>query len=237
MSTFHLKPIRSKVTAKQKVYKEIKKIIFHGGLTPEDVFTEVKLAKRLNTSRTPIREALQDLVKEGLLVPIPRKGIAVRKLTEDEIEQILLLRTAVESAIIKKLAATVSSKQIDELKRICMQQEEAMRMRDEAAFIQLDQVFHLTLARFVNYYLVEQVLLNLHDLSKLIGLEALKKHNRMNEVLSEHLEIIGALARNDAESASGIMVAHLVQTKASLKKGDEMNAVRKDEHIDGHFAK
>ncbi|UFJ41394.1 GntR family transcriptional regulator [Brevibacillus humidisoli] len=217
MPKYNLKPIVKEETTKERAYKEIKSAILNGYISYDEIFTEVQLAESLNTSRTPIREAVQDLIKEGLVIAIPRKGLTVRKITENELEQIFMLRISIESEVIKKLTGMISQKQLEELKQICQDQEEAMNNDEGAVFINLDQNFHLTLTRFASYELVEQVLLNLHDLSTLIGLQAVKRKNRMNEVLQEHLAIIEAMETQDPEQAARRMIEHLRLTNKSIK--------------------
>ncbi|EST53994.1 hypothetical protein T458_23840 [Brevibacillus panacihumi W25] len=221
MNRFNLNPIIKEETTKERVYKEIKSAILTGRILADEIFTEVKLAETLNTSRTPVRESLQDLLKEGLIISIPRKGLKVRKVTKNEMEQIFLLRKSIESEVIQKLASTITQQQIEMLKEICAEQEEAMNNGDEVSFISLDQEFHLTLTRLANYELVEQILVNLHNLSTLIGLQAVKKKNRMNEVLQEHRTIIQALSDKDALQAAASIIDHLAKTKSSLRGWEE----------------
>ncbi|KIL41983.1 hypothetical protein SD70_03740 [Gordoniibacillus kamchatkensis] len=215
-SKFNLKPIDKPSTTKERAYNEIKHVILSGYISSDQIFTEVKLAELLNTSRTPVREALQDLLKEGLIVSVPRKGMAVRKVTESEVEQIFLLRTTIETNVIQRLAETIEAKQLAELKQICRLQEEEMLRNDDIAFIKLDQEFHMALTRIAGYELIEQVLLNLHNLSQLIGLRAIKKSNRMKEVLEEHLDIISCIERKNSLEAAIAMANHLNKTKLSL---------------------
>jgi DNA-binding GntR family transcriptional regulator len=216
ISKFNLKPITKSSTTKERAYNEIKHVILSGYISSDEIFTEVKLAEQLKTSRTPVREALQDLIKEGLIVSIPRKGMTVRKVTESEMEQIFLLRTTIETKVIQKLAEIITSEQLALLKDICKQQEEAMLINDAIAFIQLDQDFHIALTKFVKYELIEQVLLNLHNLSQLIGLRAIKKSNRMKEVLEEHLTIISSIEFKNSDQSVLSMTNHLNNTKESL---------------------
>jgi len=204
-------------TTKERVYKEVKGAILSGRISPDEIFTEVKLAETLNTSRTPVRESLQDLLKEGLVISIPRKGLAVRKVTAIEMEQIFLLRKSIESEVIQKLIDRITNEQIHDLEKICSQQVEAMNEGDEVSFITFDQEFHLMLTRFANYELIEQILLNLHNLCTLIGLQAVKKKNRMTEVLAEHREIIDALRQKEPTKAAQAIIAHLAKTSDSLR--------------------
>lgn len=216
MKKYNLQPIDKTTTTKDKAYSEIKNVILNGYISSEEIFTEVKLAESLNTSRTPVREALRELIKEGLIIVIPRKGMSIRKVTESEMNQIFLLRSTIESEVIKKLTEDLTLNQIEMLRNICFEQQEAMLADDELQFIHFDQKFHITLAKFANYTLIEQILLNLHNLSQLIGLKAIKKSNRMKEVLEEHLKIIAHMENKQKDLAVRSMNEHLKNTKESL---------------------
>jgi DNA-binding GntR family transcriptional regulator len=220
MANFGIQPIVKEETTKERAYKTIKNSILKGQIPENEIFTEVQLAEMLNTSRTPVREAILDLSKEGLIVAIPRKGLQVRKITRSELEQIFLLRISIEGEVIKALTESITNEQLKFLEEIYDLQEEAMREQDNDKFINLDQEFHLNLARFVEYHLVEQVLLNLHDLTKLIGLQAIQKQNRMEEVLQEHRNIINAMKVKDKDLAKELMVDHLIKTKGKITISD-----------------
>ncbi|MEK4010258.1 GntR family transcriptional regulator [Peribacillus sp. FSL M8-0224] len=217
MAGIHLKPIEKERTTQDKVYKQIKKAILFGGITSDEIFTEVQLAERLDTSRTPVRAAIQDLVKEGLLVSIPRKGLTVRKITPEEQDEIFLLRSAIEVESVKKLTKEITSpEQLRLLKLILKQQEEALQNDDAISFIKLDHEFHLSLTRLANFTIIEQVLNNLHNLTQLMGLKAVSKLGRMKNVLMEHTQIIQALEEKNPELASQAILNHLEKTKETL---------------------
>ncbi|WP_051291515.1 GntR family transcriptional regulator [Fictibacillus gelatini] len=222
MDGIKLKPITKEITTQDKVYTQIKQAILNGDLTSDEIFTEVQLSETLNTSRTPVRAAIQDLVKEGLLVSIPRKGLTVREITQKEQDEIFLLRSAIEVEVVKKLTSVVTSpKQLTALNLIYQQQEEAMKNDDGIKFIDLDQEFHLTLTRIAGFGIMEQVLHNLHNLTQLMGLKAVSKKGRMKDVLIEHREIIRALEERNSELASQCILEHLKNTKETLKFIDD----------------
>jgi DNA-binding GntR family transcriptional regulator len=220
-----LQPIVREDSTKDRVYKQIKEAILCGEISSEDVFSETKLAQLLKTSRTPVREAVCDLLKEGLIVSVPRKGLQVKTITSLEQEQICLLRRSLEIEVIKKIASSITKEQIWILKEINNQQVECMKFNDNLKFIDLDQQFHACLMEFLNYNLVAQVLLNLHDLTRLIGLKALKKFGRMEEVLKEHHKIVGALESNDEKKAADYMDEHLRRTWESLENNSGFRKV------------
>jgi DNA-binding GntR family transcriptional regulator len=217
MEVGSLKPIKKEITTQDKVYKQIKNAILFGGISSDEIFTEVQLAETLNTSRTPVRAALQDLVKEGLLVSIPRKGVTVRKITQGEQEEIFLLRSSIEVQVVKKLTEVITSPdQLKIVRLIVEQQEEALHNDDAIRFIELDHEFHLSLTRLANFGIIEEVLQNLHNLTQLMGLKAVSKKGRMKNVIKEHSEIIQAIEMGNAELASAEVLNHLNNTKETL---------------------
>jgi DNA-binding GntR family transcriptional regulator len=217
MERIKLEPIKEKTT-QEIVYRQVMEAILNGDISSEEIFTEVQLAELLNTSRTPVRGAVQDLVKEGLLVPIPRKGLTIRKITPDEQEEIFILRSVIEVEVIKKLIEiNPPPTKLQLLKNIVQEQKEAMENDDIIKFIDLDQEFHLSLTRLANYKLMEQVLNNLHNLTQLMGLKAVSRKGRMKDVLIEHNQIIKAIEDRDPELASKFILEHLRKTKETLK--------------------
>ncbi|ASS93779.1 hypothetical protein BS1321_07220 [Peribacillus simplex NBRC 15720 = DSM 1321] len=216
MWRIQLKPIEKERTTQDKIYKQIKKAILFGGIASDEIFTEVQLAERLNTSRTPVRAAIQDLVKDGLLVSIPRKGLTVRKITPEEQDEIFLLRSAIEVESVKKLTQEITTPEQLRLLKLILKQQEALQNDDAISFIRLDHDFHLSLTRLANFTIIEQVLNNLHNLTQLMGLKAVSKHGRMKNVLMEHNQIIQALEEKNPELASQAILNHLEKTKETL---------------------
>lgn len=218
MSELKLNPIVKEETTKERVYRQIKEAILSGNISPDVIFTEVQLAELLNTSRTPVRETVQDLLKEGLIVSIPRKGLQVKKITSIEQEQISLLRTAIETDIIRKMSDKITDEQLDGLKRIYEKQIRAKEENDHLTFIELDQQFHAYPLKVLNYRLVKEIIVNLNELTRLVGLQALGKYGRMAEVLKEHDEIIRAIQKRDSELAAEAMRIHLEHTSKALEE-------------------
>jgi len=215
-----MKPIAQRKTVKVSVYDELKKAILQGEIGSDEILTETMLADSLEISRTPIREAVADLVNEGLLVQIPRKGFHVPKLTSVEIEQITFLRVSIESEGLRKLAPIITDEKFYKLKDIVDRQRQEMKKGDSINFIELDQLFHRQLLSFSNQNLLEDVLLKVYNLTRLLGHNALMKDGRMGEVLVEHSNIIQALANKNSEEAIDLMKTHLEITTSIVNNAN-----------------
>lgn len=218
MQNIGMNPVAKKRTTKEIVYDELRKAIFSGSISNEEILTETMLADSLQTSRTPIREAVASLLSEGLLIHIPRKGFQVRQITDGEKEQIMFLRTSIESEGLRKLAAGVNPEQINILRNIIEEQKQAIEENNKIEFIELDQKFHRQILKFSNQNVLSQILKDLYNLTRLIGHHALMKTGRMEEVIGEHSIIIDALEQHDAEEAVVLMAEHLERTKEIVKQ-------------------
>ncbi|KAB2329574.1 GntR family transcriptional regulator [Cytobacillus depressus] len=213
--SLNVNPIKPQTT-KEIVYDEIKNAIFNGNIKKDEIITEMILAHSLNISRTPVREAVGDLLKDGLLVAVPRKGLKVREITPSEKDQIIFLRVSIETEGLRRVIPSITANQIQFLKEVIEQQKKAMEKNDRIKFIELDQKFHRKILYFAEQHLLEDILLNLYNLTRLIGHKALAKNGRMEEVLEEHLRIVEALELKDVKQATELMEEHLVQTKESI---------------------
>lgn len=216
MSDLKIPSIGKVKTTKEIVYEEIKNAIFCGNIKSDQLLTETILANTLNTSRTPVREAVADLLKEGLLVSIPRKGFKVRQISSSEKDQLFFLRLSIETEGLNRLLARATPEQIDHLKKVIALQKEAMLTNDRIKFIDLDQTFHKRILSFAELHLLEDIFLNIYDLARLLGHQALAKKGRMEEVIHEHLKIVEALSAKDSSLASKSIKAHINNTRDSI---------------------
>lgn len=212
-----MQPISKRKTTKEIVYEQLKTSILGGKIDNESIMTETSLAESLHISRTPVREAVSDLTKEGLLVHIPRRGFQVRKISEHEMEQILYLRISIEMRSIKMLVKHISEKELNELDNIVVQQIAALKENNRIQYIELDQIFHRKLLSLSNQNILESILQDLYNLTLLIGHAAISNEGRMEDVIEEHRMILSAIRNRDEEAAARLMKQHLVATGESVK--------------------
>lgn len=220
MSRLELQPISKELTTQEKAYEQIKKSILSGNIPSKAIFTEVQLAETLNISRTPVRAALQDLLNEGLITLVPRKGVMVREVTESEQDELFLLRIAIETKVIKRVAKQITDKQVEELQNICEEQKEEIRTKDSLKFIELDMKFHQKIIDILKFNFIKQVLKNANDILILTGLKALGQPDRAVNIVAEHEKIVMALKERDVEAAANYMKEHLISTRESLQAID-----------------
>ena len=130
------------MTMKHQIYQIIKKEICDGNYPPGQWLQEKELAEQLNVSRSPVREALKQLVDEGLAIEYPNKGVFVKEFTVKDIEEIYDLRTLLESYAIKNSVKTLTSINIQELMDILQKLVKCYEDNDLAHYIEIDSHLH-----------------------------------------------------------------------------------------------
>ncbi|MCD8888140.1 GntR family transcriptional regulator [Staphylococcus arlettae] len=202
---------------KQEIYDQVKRSLFNNELPLDQFITEVELSNLLEVSRTPVREAINELVLEQLMIFKPRKGYKVNTFTNHEIDQIFLLRESLEIACVPFIVKVINAEHLKDLKIIIENQTKAAQSDDYYTFMLLDKNFHTYLMKIIQFELFLKSYNVQHDLSILIGTQGLKSQGRMMEVIAEHNEIIEALEHKDEAKIVNAMKAHLEKSMTAFK--------------------
>ncbi len=198
-------------------YDYIKKEIILAHLEAGSVFDEQEVAKQLNVSRTPVREAVLRLASEGYLTIIPRKGTLVSNISLRDIKEVYEFRIILECASIDEI------KHIDKSKleywkdyfnkAILKVQDLNEYSTDELENEDSDKLFHEDIISFLDNKLVSKEITLLMDKSARIRYTSnIKNINRYIESLKEHIAIIDALIKDDKSSAQKLMKEHLLSS-------------------------
>ena len=175
---------------------------------PGDSISEKDIAPALGLSRTPVREALMELAKNGLVNIIPQKGSYISKIDFSIIEESRFLRLTVERAIIKLACEQISDDYIIELKKNLMHQELSINTDDVSVLIDLDNEFHKLLFEAVNkqwsYGLISSQMVYFDRYRFLI-----QKTLKRGDILSDHKALLDAVLNHDYKTADTIISQHL----------------------------
>lgn len=199
----------SGVSAARRVYQSLRQRIVDMRMLPGTRVVERDIAVEFGTSRTPVHEAVLRLADEGLIEVVPRSGTFVARIPLDALEQAMLVRGALETAIIEKAAARVTPAGVERLRAILAQQQAAVEAADQAAFHRSDELFHATLAELSGFPgvwpIIAQAKIQVDRYRQL----TLPLEGRMGEVLAEHRLVVAALESGDPARAADAMREHL----------------------------
>jgi DNA-binding GntR family transcriptional regulator len=210
---------------KEMVYQSLKQKIVSGEIKPGDRILEEEIAANLHASRTPVREAVNRLTAEGLLFSIPQKGSFCKKMSKKEMQDLLDVRSALETLAVTQFIRNSNSDRIEKLKAINASMKEALSANDYNECNRLDAEFHYEIALgSENQFLIES-LQRVGDFVQIIraietDLFAIDKNVK---AIYDHAEVIHAIELRNTDVAIRYLLQNIDHMRANigLKKEDE----------------
>jgi DNA-binding GntR family transcriptional regulator len=212
--------------AKQKAYAKIKGLILSARLRPGQAVTETALSKSFGFSRTPIREALHELEREGLIITRNRRK-RVYMLTVSEIEDIFDLKIEIESAVAGWAARRGTKSQFQQLNKISSQMQRLARHRPvneqkEQAWLNkwlvADRKLHALLFTMAQNKRAQQIIQNFNSQWHQMKLGMLALEGRIEKSAVEHDQIVREVCAQRSIQAQKQMRTHLQNLKRELVK-------------------
>ena len=206
--------MKEKSFLQSKAYDYIKEQILEGKLVPDTLYSEARLSKELDISRTPIREALQCLSQDGYISIVPSKGFMLRHLSNKDMQETIEVRGAIEGFCTHIIAGQISTEKgkqlLNELGRILDQMQMAKDLDDNLqTFIDSDHAFHLAIVGYAENDEFNQLFQRLLYLIHLTSATALSVTGRVDGTLEEHQLYYRALREGNGNDAYQIMIRHL----------------------------
>jgi DNA-binding GntR family transcriptional regulator len=194
---------------RERIGEALRAAVITGELASGRVYSVPALAEQFGVSATPVREAMLDLVKEGLVEPVPNKGFRVTVVSEAQLDEYTHLRELIEIPTTVALATSADAADVEALRPLAQAIVDAASAGDLIAYVEADTRFHLAmLALSGNRTLVETVR-DLRLRSRLYGLTALMEEGELEASAREHLAILDALLARDPEAVQRVMRLHL----------------------------
>ena len=207
-------------TISSELTANLRDAIITGEIAQGSKLSETKLAKELDVSRGPLREALRNLEGMKLIHHIPQLGARVVSLSREVIIQIYEAREALESKAAALAAKNMTSPEIDELHRIIDAQGKHMR-DSSGAFLpaESDYDFHERLIRGSKNKIIERALIyELYDLIKMFRYQNDFAHHSSTNALIEHRQVVYAIEQRDPELAETVVRRHIVHARKNINR-------------------
>ncbi|MFC5750649.1 GntR family transcriptional regulator [Actinomadura rugatobispora] len=185
---------------------ELRRLILKGDLEPGAHLTELAISERLGVSRLPVREAFRRLETEGLLEALPRRGVRVVQLDNDELETVREMRVALELMAVRRTVERGDEDILAELRALLKAGNEQSHEVDAATLDKLNDEFHELLSRGSgSRFLADSLRAVRNQAHHLVG----GKSAAVGHSWEEHARIIEAVLSRDAEFAMLLMRRHL----------------------------
>ena len=210
-----MRKIRTVRDLKGEVYKIIKEGIVKRKLLPGTQLKESDLVESLGVSRTPIREALNQLSKEGIIEIFPRRGAFVKNCTKEEVSEILILREVLEGVAARLATSQMSNTMVSKLETFFRDCRKGLMDYAEA-----DERFHTEIIRASGSRRLIELVSNLKDSLQMLDMRAVsfRYPERIKSSLAEHRKIIEAFKARDGALAETLTREHFQHTQLYYKK-------------------
>ncbi len=191
----------------------IRRAIIRLDMQPGSLIDEAALSQHLRLGRTPIREALQRLMHEGLVAVFPRRGMMVAPINALESKHLTQARLVCEPTIARLAACTGTVNAWDGLARVLAEAPVAHETVDDVMkALEVNAAFHLGIAEATgNPFLVELVQRYLHQRARLSFL--FFQHGVYDPITEQHYEILACLRAGDGDAAARLMEQHIQVTR------------------------
>ena len=212
--------LRRTADSVRKVYDEVRRMTTDFDLRPESRINEVELAHRFSVSRTPVREALNRLVLEGLITLVPNKGFYCRSLTKEEIFNLFEVRAGLEHIAAKSAIKRASDEALSAIAQHWEDVDAKTDLKPSQDLAVLDEAFHEQIAAASNNAELLHALRLINVRLRFARRIVIEMRDR-DGVFSDHWRIAQALRMRDTTKACEILEKHIM-----LSRDDALRVAR-----------
>ena len=201
--------IRKSPSLREQVERSLRSALFSGEMVPGQTYSVPALADKYGMSATPVREAVLELTKEGLLQTVPNKGFRVTIVTQETLEHLTEIRRLIEVPTTLRIARTIRPRDLARLRELATANQEFAVQNDLVNYIETDRMFHTSMFDLCGNPLVAEYVedlrsrLRIHALPKIVGEGQLAKASRV------HLDLLDAMQSGDLKAAERFVTHHL----------------------------
>lgn len=200
---------RQRLSFAEKAYRELRARILDNSMSPGEQYTEQDLALALNMSRTPTREAMLRLAREGLVEIRPRHGMRVKPISVRDMREIYEVLTALESMAAALAAGrTDQGDAIGRLRQAIRDMDDALAADDLAGWAQADERFHRLLVEAANNRRLAELVETFVGQAHRVRMLTLRLRPKPSDSNRDHEAVVDAVAAHDPVRAREIHRAH-----------------------------
>ncbi|CAH0991502.1 HTH-type transcriptional repressor RspR [Sinobacterium norvegicum] len=209
---------RSRRNSVDDIYQELKEQILRFQIPPGARLTETQTAQKFGVSRTPIRQALQHLETDGLLVIRPKQGCFVRDIDLESMRHYFHLREYLEQMAVRTACQNMTDHALQSLAQ--QWQPNTLALHNTDNLLEQDERFHLQLARGGGNQVLPRYLRELNGHIRLIRYALIQQDPHPDDLAEEHFNIVQALLERDEDMACRRMSRHIHLRTSALDKID-----------------
>jgi DNA-binding GntR family transcriptional regulator len=196
----------------------LKDAIVGGKLAPGEKLSSEKLASALKVGQVPLREALRQLADSGYVTFLPNNEVIVSKPTLEDVEDYYSIASVLEGLAARLAVTRAQPEELDHLKELHRRLREAYQKRDLPRYFEANRRFHQFIAEIARNERLYRLIDELRQEIQKTRLLALQLADRLEFSMREHDQVLDAFIKKNPELAESVMVRHLSNQMAALKK-------------------
>ena len=201
------KPIR------EIAYETLKHAIITGQIPAGSRIVETEYADKLHISRTPLREALRKLERDGLVEYVLRRGVVVRAFTLADVEEIYTIRNALEMLTLPNIIENATPDDIRSMRDKLRQMDSLVEKNDIESLSPLARDFHSQLTSISGLNRILRVIQSQDEYIRRFSAMAIARENRRESAHKEHYQLVEYVEQKDLESFERLMRKHIERSK------------------------
>jgi DNA-binding GntR family transcriptional regulator len=191
------------------VVQRVRSDIVSGRTPPGTLYSVPALAEEIGVSTTPVREALLELSRSGLVAPRRNRGFRVEPTSLEDLNDLFAMRELLERFAITALAARRPTDEAA-LRRLADEVAAAVGREDVRGYVEADRAFHRELVAQAGNPLLARLVMELRDAVRLYGIDSTAGRRRQVESAAEHHRLVELASAGEAEAAAELMSRHIL---------------------------
>ena len=213
----------SRTTLRDSLVDRLRESILTGELQPGEKVNQVQIARAFGVSRGPLREALSTLQEEGLIENIPYRGTFVVELTNENIREIFSVRGVLESFAIRLVIQQGSPHNLERLRSVTRQMQQAAQAWDVKRTDELDMEFHQVIIESAQHNLLLQMWQSLASSVRLCLAQGHRAYEAADDIMGTHPAIFEAIEAKDTALATRLLEEHIQSAETAIASAHEKN--------------
>ncbi len=218
--------VRGSSSLREAVYDRLKRAILAFEVRPGQILSANAISQELSVSRTPVREALQLLERDGLLRSVTGRGMEVVGISKEDAENVFDVREILECRVARISAIKIDAAGKAELGRVVERARAAAEMRDAIQWAETDRALHTVLWQATGNDFLHQVLVQARDRTQRIAIYDVTRLDRLHASTEELDLIASAVVSGDPDAAEVAMKAHIQALRESVLSLFPKTAIR-----------
>lgn len=212
-------PLGHRPSLRESVAESLTAAIISGALKEGKLYSAPMLGAAFGVSATPVREAMMDLTREGLVETIKNKGFRVTPVTEQDLDEIIQIRLLIEPPVVGKIAGTIPAENYPQLRSSADRIVAAAREGDLTGFLAADREFHAEILKYFGNTRLVKLATSLRTRTRLYGIKSLSDSHQLAESAQEHHEIVRLLENGDGPAVEELMCRHISHARGIWATG------------------